>query len=71
VERIPGWRGKPVHRIERRVSKIDLLVTAAATLFVLAGLVVTLMTGNPKLLGIAALVAVVAVPAITAAHGRD
>jgi hypothetical protein len=46
-----------------------LLVIAAATLFVLAGLVVTFVTGNPQLLGVAALVAVVAVQALAAASG--
>jgi hypothetical protein len=45
------------------------VVIAAATLFVLARLVVALVTGNRPLLGVAALVAVVAVH-FRHSHGR-
>ena len=72
MERIPGWHGKPVQpSSSRRSSPLALAVAVVSLALVIVGVVVLVVTGARHLLGIAMLVAVVALPAAASLHRRQ
>jgi hypothetical protein len=71
VQRIPWWHGKPVRPVPNRGSLVAVTIALVALVAVIVAAVVVVFGGPHDVLGVAMLVAMVALPTAVSLHRRQ